>query len=60
MSMKKAKNRPKSRIRARVEHVFAVVKRLWGFDKVRDQSPVRSSEFRPLTEPHHCSKKTMA
>ena len=35
MSMKKAKNRPKSRIRARVEHVFAVVKRLWGFDKVR-------------------------
>ena len=22
-------------MRARVEHVFAVVKRLWGFDKVR-------------------------
>jgi IS5 family transposase len=22
-------------VRARVEHVFAVVKRLWGFDKVR-------------------------
>ena len=33
--MKKAKNRNKSKIRARVEHVFAVVKRLWGFDKVR-------------------------
>ena len=32
---KKAKNRNKSKIRARVEHVFAVVKRLWGFDKVR-------------------------
>ncbi|MDP3225579.1 MAG: transposase, partial [Rubrivivax sp.] len=31
----KAKNRNKSKIRARVEHVFAVVKRLWGFDKVR-------------------------
>lgn len=31
----KAKNRNKSRIRARVEHVFGVVKRLWGFDKVR-------------------------
>ena len=31
----KAKNRNKSRIRARVEHVFAVVKRLWGFDKAR-------------------------
>jgi len=28
-------NRIKSRVRARVEHVFAVVKRLWGFDKVR-------------------------
>ena len=28
-------NRSKSRVRARVEHVFGVVKRLWGFDKVR-------------------------
>jgi IS5 family transposase len=28
-------NRAKSRVRARVEHVFAVVKRLWGFSKVR-------------------------
>jgi transposase, IS5 family len=28
-------NRAKSSVRARVEHVFAVVKRLWGFDKVR-------------------------
>lgn len=31
----KIKNRHKSRIRARVEHVFGVVKRLWGFGKVR-------------------------
>lgn len=31
----RAKNRNKSRIRARVEHVFGVVKRLWGFNKVR-------------------------
>lgn len=31
----RSKNRSKSRIRARVEHVFAVVKRLWGFTKVR-------------------------
>ena len=31
----RAKNRSKSRVRARVEHVFAVVKRLWGFTKVR-------------------------
>ena len=31
----KARNRNKSKIRARVEHVFGVVKRLWGFGKVR-------------------------
>ena len=31
----RAKNRNKSKIRARVEHVFGVVKRLWGFTKVR-------------------------
>jgi IS5 family transposase len=28
-------NRSKSRVRSRVEHVFAVVKRLWGFNKAR-------------------------
>jgi len=32
---KRAKNRNKSRVRARVEHVFGVIKRLWGFNKVR-------------------------
>ena len=31
----RAKNRSKSKVRVRVEHVFAVVKRLWGFTKVR-------------------------
>ena len=31
----RAKNRNKSKVRARVEHVFGVVKRLWGFTKVR-------------------------
>ena len=31
----RTKNRGKSRVRAKVEHVFAVVKRLWGFTKVR-------------------------
>lgn len=30
----RGKNRNKSKIRARVEHVFGVVKRLWGFGKV--------------------------
>jgi IS5 family transposase len=33
--VKRGKNRNKSKIRARVEHVFGVVKRLWGFNKVR-------------------------
>jgi IS5 family transposase len=31
----KAINRTKSRVRAKVEHPFCVVKRLWGFTKVR-------------------------
>jgi len=31
----RSRNRNKSRIRARVEHMFAVIKRLWGFRKVR-------------------------
>jgi len=31
----KRKNRTKSRVRAKVEHMFAVVKRQWGFTKVR-------------------------
>jgi IS5 family transposase len=31
----RAKNRNKSKIRSRVEHVFGVIKRLWGFGKVR-------------------------
>jgi IS5 family transposase len=33
--VQRRKNRNKSKVRARVEHVFAVVKRLWGFGKVR-------------------------
>ena len=33
--IERAKNRNKSKVRARVEHVFGVVKRLWGFTKVR-------------------------
>jgi IS5 family transposase len=31
----RAKNRSKSSIRARLEHVFGVLKRLWGFGRVR-------------------------
>ena len=33
--VEQAMNRAKSRVRARVEHVFGVVKRQWGFGKVR-------------------------
>ena len=33
--LERSKNGKKSKVRARVEHVFAVVKRLWGFSKVR-------------------------
>jgi IS5 family transposase len=33
--VKRSKNHNKSKVRARVERVFAVVKRLWGFSKVR-------------------------
>ena len=31
----KANNRTKSRVRAKVEHVFGVIKRVFGFQKVR-------------------------
>jgi IS5 family transposase len=41
--VERSKNRNKSKIRARVEHVFAVVKRLWGFDKVRDQGLAKNA-----------------
>lgn len=33
--VKRGKNRNKSKIRSRVEHVFAVIERLWGVTKVR-------------------------
>jgi IS5 family transposase len=33
--IQRRRNREKSKVRARVEHVFAVIKRLWGFSKVR-------------------------
>jgi len=36
-------NRAKSQVRARVEHVFGVVKRLWGFDMVRHRGPGKNA-----------------
>ncbi len=41
--VKRGKNRNKSKIRTRVEHVFAVVKRLWGFTKVRYRGLAKNS-----------------
>jgi IS5 family transposase len=41
--VERAKNRTKSKVRARVEHVFAVVKRLWGFSKVRYRGLVKNA-----------------
>jgi IS5 family transposase len=34
-ALERAKNRSKSRVRAKVEHVFGVIKRIFGFTKVR-------------------------
>jgi IS5 family transposase len=42
------RNRKKSEVRARVEHVFAVVKRLWGFSKVRYRG-LRKNSTRAFT-----------
>ena len=39
----RAKNRHKSRIRSRVEHVFGVVKRLWGFGRVSYRSVAKNA-----------------
>ena len=33
--VEKAKNRNKSRVRAKIEHVFGVIKNIFGFGKVR-------------------------
>jgi len=33
--VQKAKNRAKARVRAKVEHPFRILKRIFGFDKVR-------------------------
>jgi IS5 family transposase len=41
---KRAKNRNKSKVRARVDHVFAVVKRLWGFTKVRYRGLAKNAD----------------
>lgn len=60
----RSKNRNKSKIRARVEHVFAVVKQLWGFTKVRyrglaksaTRSLVANSTWRERASWHECAR----
>ena len=42
--LQRAKNRTKSRVRARVEHPFRILKRVFGFDKVR---------YRGIAKNHH-------
>jgi IS5 family transposase len=42
--LQRNKNRSKSSVRAKVEHVFRIVKRIFGFDKVR---------YRGLAKNHH-------
>ena len=41
--IERSKNRTKSRTRARVEHPFLVLKRLWGFAKVRYRGLVKNA-----------------
>jgi len=42
--LQRKKNRTRSRVRARVEHPFRILKRVFGFDKVR---------YRGLAKNHH-------
>lgn len=42
--LQKKKNRSKSRVRAKVEHPFRILKRVFGFDKVR---------YRGIAKNHH-------
>jgi len=39
----RARNRTKSKVRAKVEHVFAVIKRVFGFTKVRYRGLARTA-----------------
>lgn len=60
----RAKNRNKSKVRARVEHVFAVVKRLWGFTKVRyrglAKNATRAFTVLALANIYMCRKRLLA
>ena len=42
--LQKKKNKSKASVRAKVEHIFRIVKRIFGFDKVR---------YRGIAKNHH-------
>ena len=44
--MERAKNKTKSRVRAKVEHVFAVIKLKFGFTKVRYENTDQTNRSR--------------
>jgi len=62
--VQRRKNRNKSKVRARVEHVFAVVKRLWGFNKVRyrglQKNATRAFTTLALANIYMCRNRLMA
>ena len=62
--VQRRKNRNKSKVRARVEHVFAVVKRLWGFNKVRyrglQKNATRAFTALALANIYMCRSRLMA
>jgi IS5 family transposase len=43
--VERAKNRTKSRVRARVEHAFGVIKRVFGFTKVRYRGLMKNARI---------------
>lgn len=61
---KRSKNHNKSKVRSRVEHVFGVVKRLWGFSKVRyrglEKNATRAFTALALSNIFMCRKRLMA
>lgn len=60
--VKRSKNATKSTVRARVEHVFRVVKRLWGFSKARYRGLAKNATraFTALANNFMCRKRLMA
>lgn len=60
----RTRNREKSKVRARVEHVFGVIKRLWHFNKVRyrglEKNATRAFTALALSNIFMCRKRLLA